>query len=286
MTESIPDRVLARIEYLRPFPLTVMRVLSMLSDGETDLGEVAEVIRRDQAIASGVLRLCNSAYSGRRWKTANIQEAVVFLGFRKLRELVVLSGAMDYFGEDDTGYERREGELWLHALSVSVIAGRLTERMRVTGCDDIFVAALMHDIGKLVLGEIIRENGEKIIYTTEHEAMSFDDAEKAVLGLDHAGVGGRLLTKWNFPPEIVQAVERHHAPSRDDDSALVDVVRMADILSMIMGYETGIDGLAYHGAAEVCRKYRLSPDVIEAVMADSLEEINRVEAEYLWPTEG
>ena len=286
MSPEILDRVLSRIEYLKPFPLTVMRVLSMISDGEADMSKVAEVIRRDQAISSGVLRLCNSASSGRRWKTTNIQEAVVFLGIKKLREMVTMSGAMGYFMEMNPGYEHREGELWRHVLAVSVLADRLSDRMKITKRDDVFVAALLHDIGKLVLSEIVQETGDAITYIIENEDKSFDDAEKTILGLDHAEVGGKLLVKWGFPPAIVDAVAKHHAPAVDDDTDLVNVVRMADTLSIIMGYETGIDGLAYRGASDVCRKYNLSHYDIEMVMADSLEEINRVEIEYGFPMEG
>ncbi len=274
------EKILEKIDYLPPFPLTVTRALQMLRNPGVTPEEIAEVIKIDQAIALNVLRLCNSSYFGLRRMITNLREAVVYIGLKKLKKIMILSGAQKYFDSGNSGYETQNGELWTHVLAVSILAGKMGDKINVHDKDELFISALLHDIGKAVLNEFVLESYDEIMKMVEQNEMTFLEAEKNVFGLDHAEIGARILDKWKFSGEIISAVKKHHSPFEKDDSELDNIVRISDTLAMLMGYETGIDGLAYHGFSEICRLYGMNHETLESIMADSLEEIIKIENEY------
>ena len=273
-------KILEKIDYLPPFPLTVTRVIQILKDPGVTPEEIAGVIRIDQAIASNVLRLCNSSYFGLRRTITNLREAVVYIGLKKLKKIMILSGTQKYFDKENPGYETQKGELWTHVLAVSILAGKLGEKINIQNKDALFVAALLHDIGKLVLNEFVTESYGEIMKMVEQKGMTFLEAERNVLGMDHAEIGARILEIWKFSDEIISAAKKHHSPFEEDDSELDNIVRISDTLAMMMGYETGIDGLAYHGFSDICRLYGINRMTLDNIMADSLEEIIKIENEY------
>ncbi|HDY88322.1 MAG TPA: HDOD domain-containing protein [bacterium] len=274
------EKILEKVDYLPPFPHTVTRVLQMLREPGVKTDEIADVIKFDQSVTSNVLKLCNSSYFGLSRTITNLREAVVYIGLNKLKKILILSGTQKYFDNENPGYETQKGELWTHVLAVSIVAGKLVEKINVKDKDELFVAALLHDIGKLVLNEFVMESYGEIMKMVEQKGMTFLEAEKNVLGMNHAEIGARILEIWKFSGEIISAVKKHHSPFEKDDSKLDNIVRISDTLAMIMGYGTGIDGLAYHGYSDICRLYGINREIMENIMADSLEEITKIKTEY------
>ena len=277
---NVAEKIVSKIDYLPPFPLTVTKVLQMLKDPKVRPEAIAEAIKYDQSIASNVLRLCNSSYFGLNRTIVSLREAVVFVGLKKLKKIMVLSGTQKYFDNENPGYESHKGELWTHVLAVSILAGKLDETIKVRDKDELFIAALMHDVGKLVLTEFVRDSYGDIKKIVDQGKLSFLEAEKDVLGMDHAEIGARIIESWKFSDEVVSAVRKHHSPFEENDSKIVNAVRLADTLALMMGYETGVDGLAYNGFSNICRLYGMNHVSLEKVMADSLEEITDIETEY------
>ena len=274
------EKIFSKIEYLPPFPLTVSKALQMMKDPRVKPDQIAEVIKFDQSVASNVLRLCNSSYFGLNRQIVNLREAVVFIGFQKLKKILVMSGSQKYFAKEKPGYESQSGELWKHVIAVSILVRIIGEKIKVQNEDELFIAALLHDVEKLVLSEFVIESRVKIMKMVEQKEMTFLDAEKKVVGMDHAEIGARILDTWKFSEEIIVAVKKHHSPFEEDDSKLDNAIRLADSLAMMMGYGTGVDGLAYKGFSNICRVYGMNHVTLENIMGESLEEIKNIESEY------
>ena len=274
------NQILWEIEYLPPFPVTVNKALAQLKNPNVSTDEIAEIIKFDQAVATNVLRLCNSSYFGLRRTVTNLTEALVYIGLSQLRKILILSGTRQYFENKLDGYEMFTGELWRHSLATAIIAERLRGMLGITANDIVFIAALLHDIGKLVLSEFLSDEAQEVLNLVENNDMSFMDAERKVLNIDHPELGGKILELWNFSDEMIEIVKNHHAPILDGDSDILNIIRLADNISMLMGFETSIDGMAYEGYSELFKKYEISQDAIEKLMSDSLEEIERIEEEY------
>ena len=275
------DKILANIEYLPPFPAIISKALKRLKDLEVSTDEIAEIVKFDQAIASNVLRLCNSSYFGLRRTVTNLNEALVYIGLSRLKQILLLTGFNQYFDRKLMGYESKKGELWKHSLSTSIIAENTRKIFKVSKNENIFISGLIHDVGKLVLGEFVAEAIQKIQNLVEKKEMTFLEAEKSILSIDHAELGGKVLKMWNFPEEVISAVTKHHTPPVKDDSDLDNIIRLADSVSMEMGFGTTIDGQAYEIYKEICKQYGIKYNAfLKKAMADSLEEIQQIESEY------
>ena len=274
------EDIMKKIEYLPPLPIVVSKALNKLNDPNTTPDDLAEIIKFDQAVTANVLRLCNSSYFGLRRSITDINEALVYIGLARFREILVLSGTGQYFEQKVSGYELNKGELWSYSLSSAVIADEICETIDLKDNGSIFLAALLHDIGKVVLSEFITEAWDEIHAKVEKDAYTFIEAEKEIIGYDHAELGARILKEWGFSEEIINAVKKHHEPAHENDTTIDDIVRISDNLSMMMGYTTSIDGLAYHGHEDICRKYDIHQDTLDKIMGNSVEKIKKIETEY------
>jgi len=274
------EKILEKINYIPPFPLTVSRVLHMLRDPEVNPEAVAEAVKFDQALTTNVLRYCNSSYFGIRRTISNLKEAIIYIGLSELKKIIVRSGTRQYFEKRKSGYEQNTGELWTHVLASSILAEKIKVLIVESNTDNVFIAALLHDIGKLVLSEFVEDFSGKIFNLIDEKGLSFLEAEKSVLGIDHADLGAVILEKWEFPEDIITAVKKHHTHFEDEDSALDNIVRLSDSMAMTMGYGTSVDGLAYHGFSDIIKKYDIKEDTLEKIMSDSLEDITKIESDY------
>lgn len=279
------DDILARIDYLPPFPLTVSRALDILRRPDITPNEAAEAVKFDQAMAANILRLCNSSYYGLLRSITNLREAVVYIGLGELQRIIIRSGVKRYFANRTEGYEVESGELWVHVLATSVLSRKAGALIGLSDSDGGFIAALLHDVGKLVMTEFVKDSLPDIEQRVRTDGISFMEAEKLALGIDHAEIGARVLDGWGFDHTVVNAVRRHHASLQPDDTTLDHTVRIADSLAMSMGFGTTVDGLAYHGIADLMEQYELSHKVLEEIMATSLDEIISIATDYGLSTE-
>ncbi len=280
------EKILEKIDFIPPFPLTVSRVLHMLRDPEVRPEAVAEAVKFDQALTTNVLRYCNSSYFGLRRTINNLKEAIIYIGLSELKKIIVRSGTRQYFEKRKPGYEQNTGELWTHVLASSILAEKIKVLIVDSNTDNVFIAALLHDIGKLVLSDFVEDFSVKIFKLIDDEGLSFLEAEKSVLGIGHAELGAVILEKWKFPEDIITAVKKHHTPIEAEDTALDNIVRLSDSLAMTMGYGTSVDGLAYHGFSDIIKKYDIKQNTLEKIMSDSLEDITKIESDYGFSKEG
>jgi putative nucleotidyltransferase with HDIG domain len=137
------------------------------------------------------------------------------------------------------GYDLSQGELWRHSVAVSVAAELVVKALKIPGADEVFTAALLHDVGKLVLGGFVQDDIQEIEAMVA-KGIAFEVAEFIVLGTDHANIGARILEKWSFPAELVNAVGMHHDPDAcENHCTFSDIVHVANILGLMIGYGNG-----------------------------------------------
>jgi putative nucleotidyltransferase with HDIG domain len=171
-----------------------------------------------------------------------LKHAVALLGIKRFAQIAVsacMSKTMDKAVE---GYGLSPGELWLHSISVSNTAETLAEYKKFAETNDVFTPALLHDMGKLVLGEFVKEELQEI-QSLAAEGVPLDIAENMVLGTDHAEIGALILGKWSFPSNLVNAVRWHHSPERIKNSNLQsEIVYLSNLLCQSNGDSDSADG--------------------------------------------
>jgi putative nucleotidyltransferase with HDIG domain len=177
---------------------------------------------------------------------------------------------------DIKGYDLGPKQLWEHSLATALTAAEVAKHLGVRDPADAFTAGLLHDLGKVVLGNFIDVDLNEIMGLVRSEEVSFDEAERAVLGMDHAEVAAILLHNWKLPQEIVDAVRWHHRPAlwEGEDDTLVSIVHLADVLCMDIGFGVGNDGLKYRLDEAVGLKYKMRPEIGEKIMSGVLQDLN------------
>ena len=102
---------------------------------------------------------------------------------------------------------------------MSVAAEDLVKELKLDEAGDIFTAALLHDMGKVIMGEFLQDQLEEV-YRQAAGGIPFEEAEQRVLGTDHAEIGSRILEKWLLPEEVALAVRWHHQPERATEASI------------------------------------------------------------------
>lgn len=272
-----PELVLAEVKKLPPMPQVVQRLAAMLRDPDVSARHLVDTVQLDQGLTANVLRVCNSAYFGARRQITSLQQALTLIGNQRLMDIVMSQGSSAYFNRPSTGYELARGELWRHSVAVALTSQILSQRLSGRGDPMLYTAALLHDVGKVVLSEFVAEGFEAIRTLVVERRMSFQEAEAQVLGIDHAELGARICERWDFPPPLVAAIRHHHDPEAAQADPVCAIVYVSDLLCLMLGIGAGADGLAYHGGDKLLEALKLSEKDLYLTMADLTEELQQAE---------
>jgi putative nucleotidyltransferase with HDIG domain len=271
MSQEQKFKIISRIQTLPGISGVATRILALLDDPDSTAEEVQKVLRLDPGLTANILKLTNSAYFGLPNKVGSVRQAVVMLGWKRLVKIVLATCVNAVMDKPIPGYDLPPGELWRHSVAVSVTAEGLMKELNLAMDDEVFTAALLHDLGKLVMGEFVAEDLDAIRMTAE-KGIPFQMAEREVLGTDHAEIGGMLMEKWSFPSKLVEAVRCHHEPdSADNPSTLIDLVHVANVLCLMLGIGAGIEGLHYQPSVNATKRLGLNPRQLEVVASQTLQ---------------
>ena len=266
--------IIAKVEAFPSLPGATTKLVSLIDDPNAAVAEIEEILRMDPGLTANVLKLSNSAYFGFPSKIGSVHKAIILLGAKRLMQLVMTSCVNSVMNKSIPGYDLPPGEMWRHSIAVSVAAEGLIEELNAPEADEIFTAALLHDVGKLVLGEFVKDDIKKIEKIVSKN-VSFEVAEETVLGIDHAEIGAKILESWGLPEKIVSAVRWHHDPeAADETSTLIDIVHVANVLCLMIGIGAGREGLQYRPSPVVTKRLGIKPAHIEKVASHTLDWVS------------
>jgi putative nucleotidyltransferase with HDIG domain len=222
-------RLTAAFEALEAFPALAEsrnRVLRIVREDQTSVGEVVAAVESDVALVTAVLRIANRTGSRKKGKVASIPEAVEILTPDGVETLAARTATFDFF-ERTPGWDLMPERFRLHAVATQAAADRLSRELEYEDRDQLLCSALLHDIGKLVLSHAYPGYPGQIhgqARTPEERVHK----ERLELGVDHALVGGVLARRWGLPNRLASAIERHHSGEAEGEAALV---QLADMLA-------------------------------------------------------
>jgi putative nucleotidyltransferase with HDIG domain len=271
--------IVKQIDLLEPVAPIAVQIMSLAQDPNSSLSKIADLIRNDPALTANLLRTCNSVYFGLSRQVESIRDAISLVGLDHIVRLVLLNSLSANFKKEAAGYGLGEGELWRHAVASAHIAGILADRFGVNHHKHlIFTAALVKDIGKLILGRFVAFSYEKINILVQSHGHSFNDAEQKVIGMNHEELGAMVGQKWHFTPKLIYIIRHHHL---SDESARQDLetsmVYLADIICMMMGVCTGADGLSYRYYGDVLNRLNLSDKDLQGIIAQAGKKQQQVQ---------
>lgn len=232
------DELLAALRDLPPLPSVVLELVESLGHEELSATQYAAKISRDQALAAKTLRLANSSFYGRGRQVRSVAEAIGVLGLRTVRGVVTAAGLAGSFRRH-AGFDH--DAFWRHSIGSALCSQALAGELGRDDGDLAFTVGLLHDIGRLALASAFAPAYAEVEQWRRDQDCPDGEAERAVLGIDHAEVGGLIARQWNFAPPIVDAIREHHAPPDAAVVTLTGIAHMADAVAHALGLAGNAD---------------------------------------------
>lgn len=237
MIQPSLEQAIAAVRQLPNLPSTTRVVLGYLSDDDADVNQVVRAIAQDQGLVARVLRIANSSFYGLSGQVQTLQEAVVVLGFSNLR-LIVTAAMITAQKFPGLAGNADVQILFRHSLSVAICASILGRNNKLNA-NLLFLAGLLHDIGKLALMTIYPAQYVQVQELRRMNDRLTTEAEEQVFGFNHAAIGAALCRHWHIPEVIAVAIGGHHsagdaqdvAPSTADPGLFSELIHLADAIA-------------------------------------------------------
>jgi len=273
--------VATRIKRLPIFPEAPARLAALLAKGNSGVDDFERVIKPDPGLTANILRLANSAHFGLTRRVASARDAITILGLKRVYDVATMAAMQRLLPKTIPGYEVSSRGFWQHAVAVASFADNLGRALGVSTPAEVFTAGLMHDIGKLVLGEFLALHAAPILEKLRGEGKSLVGIEREVLGVDHSDVGADVAALWRLPEQVVAVIRWHHHPEQVPEGVpreCVDLTHIADAMAHSFGY--GADIGEMHRAVDLMTydRLKLVPSVVEKVVAGSFADIEGLTA--------
>jgi HD-like signal output (HDOD) protein/FixJ family two-component response regulator len=218
---ATPPKLLSRAELvqrisqvteLKAMPYAVTELTAISSSPNVDIKDVVNVIERDPAIATQVLKLSNAAIYGAGQRIYALDRAVAVIGMRSIRELVMGLAVIEAFKEETGAFGREQMLLSEHSFGTAVMARALATKSAKTDPEKAFLGGLLHDVGKSMLFQFCGKEYSRVVQYAAASGLPLEDLEKQMLGMSHCEVASLVLNKWMMPPEISLPPSLHHQP--------------------------------------------------------------------------
>lgn len=243
MPHSNIAAVIKQIDSFPSLPSTAIRVLEITGNPESSAHELMQAILPDQSMCVTILKIANSAFFGRPRKVCSIEEAVVVLGFQEIRDIILTQAVFNSFRQFRNTNKQDIDALWLHSLTCGLAAKIIATHTTGYSPSQLFIAGLIHDIGKLTLLISFPNNYSPVPEVSEQLPLSLSSEEEEKFGISHDNIGMRLLNRWLFPDQLCASIGYHHHPdSAPDNAAFPLIVQMADILSHCVHSKKAMNG--------------------------------------------
>ena len=276
------DSFIESIDYLPPMPRNVTALINLLNQTDIDVDQVVELVQYDPALTAQVIRLCNSAFFGGT-PASDLHEATMRVGFADILQLVIALSTATLMRPQQKGYGIEAGELWKHCVTAALV-GKFVAADRGADASMAFTACMLHDIGKVALSRSLEAKYDEVVAETKRSQCPMLLVERNLLGFDHAEVGGRLLERWKFPVDLVQAVQFHHDPvAAPEHQQLAAYAYLGNMIACFMGFGCGHQALAFQGRTDALDLIGTTPEEIPGYMAKAFYAIRDTEALLCFP---
>ena len=276
--------LLRAAQELEPLPPSALRLSTLLSNPDWDPDEVGRAVRFDPALTAKMLRVANSAALGSRQRISTVEAAIVRLGPGSVLALALGSSLGQAIKRTGAGYCGEPRDLWSHAVAASFAAENLRRKCTHPVPVESATAALLHDVGKLVLARAASPSQKSVIeFAVRERGLELHQAELEQLGIHHGELGGAVAADWGLPAQLVSAIAFHHQPDASPEVSvdpLVAAVRLADLCANRMLdpiEERSLPPADCMGAAQVLG---FQPSSFPTLCADVLENLHELESLY------
>ncbi|MEN7343879.1 MAG: HDOD domain-containing protein [Pseudomonadota bacterium] len=266
-----PEDLAAEVDQLTSFPDIAYRISDLLDDEHSSAWDIGALIEQDPALTSALLRLANSAFYNSGVPVNVIDRAVTVVGAREVRDLTFGICTKNAF-EDLDAHGAALTEFWSHSLRCAATARTVADSLSIRNRDSLFMAGLLHDIGKLAMLCQCKDQSLEVTRLMESESVKQDTiaAERHVFGFDHTDVGAALMELWKLPSYLREVSKHHHLPEDDEKSnQTVDIVHVADRLTVLMETKPSDSLVPLRIAPQAQQRLKLETETMPTIAANA-----------------
>lgn len=243
ITKDFKTKVLKMIGYLPPIPIVMVELVEALNNENIELNDLGRIIEKDPSMSVNVLKVANSAFYKLPVKVNTIEHAVRMLGIREIASLCIACTAGKTLKAPVNQPTIDLGMFWKHSVATGVISKVLCSELGIQTQNNIYLAGLIHDVGKIILDRFIQDIYKEIVKITCNKNISVTEAEQRIIGESHAKVGGWLMEAWNLPPIFIDVANHHHSvmETQEDNRLEVAIVSLSNQLARLKSFGFGGD---------------------------------------------
>ncbi len=275
---NVKDQIVSKVSSFPTLPAMAGKLLNLLNNPEISGSEIARVVQYDPALAANLMKAANSVYLGVAAQVQSINEAIFRLGSKWIFQVAVSSLIYSNLHKPVRGYDLSGEELWRHCIAVATMSDIMSRQLKIKDVGLVFTGGLLHDMGKIIMGEFVSDKFDDILKLVDEKHISFEEAEREILGIDHAEIGGIIAENWKFPVSLISCIRYHHDPDLSPEAdQTIDIVHIADALCLMQGYGVGRDGINYKPCESAVERLGLTTAIIEQAtsqLVTSLEEVD------------
>lgn len=215
------------ISDLPTIPAVVSRVVSMLDNQDADPDQVVDLILSDQVLAARVIRVVNSPLYRTSNPIVSVKRALLFLGFRSVREMILTSYFVEGFKNKEQPFDMKM--FWIHSFSVGAMSRRIARMTDYPDIEKAYLVGILHDIGKVFMGHYCKDDYGQMLNDIRNTSITTYEAEYEFFSTTHCEVGLCLAQRWNFPADYCDVISHHHSSEMSsEDQLLTAIVAVAD----------------------------------------------------------
>ncbi len=271
-TNITPESLVEGTVGLVSLPEISIKINEMVDDPKCSAAHIGKVIGKDAALTARLLKIVNSAFYRFPSRVETVTRAITIVGYRELRDLVfaaTVAGIFERISNDLVDLD----SFWRHGIYSGILSRLIADKCQVLHGERLFVAGLMHDIGRLIIAYKLPKLTRAILDLCEQQGVGLYEAEQQILGFSHADVGAELMKSWNFPQAQQDVARFHHNPAAAQDNVLeVNIVYLANIIAQIA--ETGL--VDTDRLAKIDKKVwmitNVSKNDVEALLVEAREQ--------------
>lgn len=213
MSDSIPslDELVKKADDLQMMPQTARKVIDLVSKEATTAQDLARVIEKDANITTRILKISNSAFYGLRREVTTVQHAIVILGYKSVRSLVIATSGKAMHKR----FGITEQMMWDHSVGTAIFGRLLAASHPHSIADLAFVGGLLHNVGKAIMNNECGMAYTEVMKVVYNEGADYIDAENSIFKYTYPEVGARVVEKWGLPEQIVNIIRYHHISKMD-----------------------------------------------------------------------
>jgi len=236
--------IVKRLETLEDIPIipeTLNRILSEIENDKSSAKELGEIIREDPVLTAQLLKIANSPYYGTARQISSVSKAIVLIGFKEVRNIVIGLSLTSAFPSNTEINNLKLKDLWLHSIGTAIASQMIAQKISGLDPDELFTAGMVHDIGCAVMFCCFEKELKELINYMEKEKVSYLEAESS-LGFFHTEIGAFLGARWGFSDMLINIIRSHHSPNTAGPyDKVASIVFLADALAQKIGLSWTLD---------------------------------------------